>query len=128
MPSNGRSEPPEIEPASSAPMNGPTQANDASANVRPISSVPISPPFSDDWLSLRQKRRRNRDLKRAQQAQSEDHEEQRDESVDPGLWPSATTPTGPSAAVTSSPIPENSTMMPRQNITACLRLPCLFTK
>ena len=45
-----------------------------------------------------------------------------------GLCPSATTPTGPSAAVTSNPIPENSTMMPMQNVAACRTLPCLFMK
>ena len=29
-------------------MNGPTQAKEASANVKPMSSVPNVPPFSED--------------------------------------------------------------------------------
>ena len=47
MPSSGRAPPPCTDAASSVPMNGPTQANDASAKVRPISSVPSVPPCSD---------------------------------------------------------------------------------
>src|SRR5580704_7005565 len=36
-----------------------------------------------------------------------------------GFEPNCLTPTGPSTAVTSSPIPENRTMIPRQKTTAC---------
>ena len=40
--------PPVTEAASSVPTNGPTQANEDSENVSPISSVPAKPPFSED--------------------------------------------------------------------------------
>ena len=40
MPISGRVPPPDTEAASSVPTNGPTQAKEASENVRPISSVP----------------------------------------------------------------------------------------
>jgi len=33
-------------------MNGPTQANEASANVNPISSVPMNPPPPEAALSF----------------------------------------------------------------------------
>ena len=48
MPTSGRGRPPPTDAASSVPTKGPTQANDESANVSPISSVPAKPPCSDD--------------------------------------------------------------------------------
>ena len=66
-------------------MNGPTQAKDASAKVRPISSVPMNPPCPDACIQLRQHAGRDGDFERAQQAQAEDEEDQRDEAVDPGI-------------------------------------------
>ena len=50
MPNSGRVPPPDTEAASSVPTKGPTQAKEASENVRPISSVPAKPPLSDDWF------------------------------------------------------------------------------
>src|ERR1041385_6912266 len=47
MPSSGRAPPPCTEAASSDPTNGPTQANDVSENVSPMSSVPNTPPFCE---------------------------------------------------------------------------------
>ena len=47
MPSIGRSLPPVTDAASSVPINGPTHANDASANVSPIRRAPANPPCPD---------------------------------------------------------------------------------
>ena len=52
MPSSGRIPPLPTDAASSVPMNGPTQANEESANVSPISSVPAMPPFCEAAVSL----------------------------------------------------------------------------
>src|SRR3954447_21399700 len=43
-------------------------------------------------------------------------------SLTHGFDPSCTMPNGPSNAVIASPIPEKSTMMPRQNTSACTML------
>src|SRR5215469_12055675 len=51
IPSSGRSLPPVTEAASNVPINGPTHANEASANVSPISSVPRNPPCPDALFS-----------------------------------------------------------------------------
>ena len=49
MPTAGRMRLPSVtDAASSVPTNGPTQANDESAKVSPISSVPANPPAPDD--------------------------------------------------------------------------------
>src|SRR6516165_1365417 len=52
IPNSGRAPPPETDAASSVPTKGPTQANDASEKVSPMSSVPTKPPLSEDWLSF----------------------------------------------------------------------------
>ena len=75
MPISGRVPPPETDAASSVPTNGPTQANEASENVSPISSVPAKPPFSDDWFRRVRIDRRDGDLEGAEQAQAEGDEE-----------------------------------------------------
>ena len=85
MPSSGRAPPLPTEAASSVPMNGPTQANEASANVRPISSVPAMPPFCDAAIQPGEQRRRNGDFEGSQQAQPERQKDQRDEAVHPGI-------------------------------------------
>ena len=106
MPTSGRVPPPETEAASSVPTNGPTQANEASENVRPISSVPAKPPFSDAFVQARQDRRRNRDLERPQQAQSERDEQHRDERRSPrGSSPVARRRTVPARPWSRRPSP-----------------------
>ena len=58
IPSAGWMPPRWTEPASSVPMNGPTQANDVSENVRPISSVPSDAAPLRRLVHLRQQRRK----------------------------------------------------------------------
>ena len=48
MPNNGRVLPPETEPASKVPTNGPTQAKEDSEKVNPMSRLPRKPPRSAD--------------------------------------------------------------------------------
>ena len=50
MPKIGQLRSPWIEPAKSAPMNGPVQAKDASANTSPMTSVPSKPPRLETLL------------------------------------------------------------------------------
>ena len=85
IPTSGRAPPPPTEAASSVPTNGPTQANDASENVSPISSVPAKPPLPEDRVQPRQDGGGNGDLEGPQQAQAEGHEQRRDEAIHPGI-------------------------------------------
>jgi len=118
IPATGRARPALTDAASNVPTNGPTQANDESANVSPISSVPAKPPVPDDRFSLvstedgmvisnAPSRLSPKAMNRAEM-----------KPFTQGLEPSCLTPTGPSSAVTSSPSPEKRTMMPRQKTTA----------
>ena len=121
IPATGRAMPPPTEAASSVPTNGPTQANDASENVSPMSRVPANPPFSDDWFSrvrmddgmvisnapsrLKPKAMNNAAMKPLTQG------------LDAKLRHARR---APAMAVVTSPSPENSTMIPRQKTTACV--------
>ena len=85
MPSSGR------EPAAlhrrgqQGPTNGPTQANEVSENVSPMSSVPRMPPCLRSLVEPGQHATRDGDLEGAQQAEAEGQEHERDEAVDPGI-------------------------------------------
>src|SRR4051794_11996367 len=128
IPIRGRVPPLDTEAASSVPTNGPTQANDANENVRPMSSVPTKPPLSDDAFSFvstdegivisNAPSKLNPNAMNSAEMKPFTH----------GLDPSATTPNGPSSAVIASPIPVNSTIIPRQNTTACATLDWRFRK
>ena len=83
MPSRGRTPPLCTDAASSVPTNGPTQANEVSENVSPMSSVPSTPPFCEARSRLVRIPDGNGDLEGAQQAQSEHEKHQRDETVHP---------------------------------------------
>ncbi len=122
IPSRGRDPPPPTDAASSVPTNGPTQANDASENVSPMRSVPAKPPLSDDAFSLVRidegmviSKAPSRLIPKAMNSAAM-------KPLTHRLDPSCTMPNGPRAAVMASPIPENSTMIPRQNTTACTTL------
>ena len=123
MPISGRVPPPCTDAASSVPTNGPTQANEASENVRPMSSVPRKPPCREALFEPRQNARRDGDFEGAQQAQAEGDETAREmKPLTQGFEPSCTIPNGPRIAVAARPSPENSTMMPRQKTSACTML------
>ena len=115
MPSSGRVPPLPTDAASSVPTNGPTQANEVSENVSPISSVPAIPPCcvprsslvsTDDGMVISKAPSRLRPKARNTSAMK---------PFTQGFDPSCTTPNGPRTAVVSRPSPENSTTIPRQN-------------
>ena len=128
MPSAGWMPPRCTELASRVPMNGPTQAKDVSEKVRPISKRPERAAALRCLIHLGQQRGGKSNLERAEQAQSEHDEHERDEPIHPRIRSSCTTPKGPSTAVTSSPIAVNMKTMPRQKRMACRRAPGLFRK
>ena len=119
---SGRVDPPATDAASSVPTNGPTQANDASENVSPISRLPAKPPWSADLLrrvritegiviSKAPSRLSPKAMKSAEM-----------NAFTHGLEPRVTMPNGPRSAVVASPSPENNTTIPRQNTAACTTL------
>ena len=104
------------------PTNGPTQANDASENVSPISSAPAQPPFSEDRFN-RVRMGEGMVISNAPNRLSPNA--RNNAAMNPlthGLEPSVTMPNGPRMAVVSRPSPENSTTIPRQKTAACATL------
>ena len=122
MPSSGRTPPPCTDAASSEPTNGPTQANEVSENVSPMSSVPSTPPFCE----ARSRLVRMPDGMVISKAPSRLSPKTKNTSamkpLTHGFEPSCTTPNGPEQRRGRSPRPENSTMMPRQKTMACVTL------
>ena len=96
-------------------MNGPTQANEESANVSPISSVPAMPPCcvplsrrvssAEGMVISKAPSRLNPNARNTSAIKPFTH----------GFDPNCTTPNGPRIAVVSRPRPENNTTIPRQN-------------
>jgi hypothetical protein len=104
------------------PTNGPTQANEASENVSPMSSAPAKPPFSEDRFN---RVRMGEGILISKAPSRLSANARNNAAMNPsthGLEPSVTTPNGPSKAVVSRPSPENSTTIPRQKIAASATL------
>jgi hypothetical protein len=120
MPISGRVPPFPTEAASRVPTNGPTHANEASEKVRPIRSVPPKPPFSVERLSRVRMDEGMVISKAPSRLRPNVMNSAEIKPLTHGLEPSCTTPKGPSSAVISRPIPEKSTMIPRQKTTACV--------
>ena len=118
MPKIGQLRSPWIEPARSAPMNGPVQANDASANTSPITRVPSKPPRLETLF---------RDVKAPlgtviSKTPSRLNPNATNTAVisrfTGTLDPSCVSPKGPMSADTAAPMPVNRTMTPTQNVVA----------
>ena len=126
IPMSGRAQgappPPATDAASSVPTNGPTQANEASENVSPMSSAPAQPPFSEDRFN---RVRMGEGMLISNAPNRLSPNARNNAAMNPlthGLDPSVTMPNGPSMAVVSRPSPENSTMIPRQKTAAWVTL------
>src|SRR5215472_14791207 len=133
IPSNGRAPPPCTEAASSVPINGPTQAKEASANVRPIIRVPIVPPDSDFWLSAVSRPEGSVISNAPSRLSPKIKNTVAITALTQIFEPNCTTPNGPRIEVTARPSAVNRTTMPRQKITACETMdardaPCLLRK
>ena len=96
-------------------MNGPTQANDVSENVRPISSVPIDPPRCEAWSIFVSSDEGSVISKAPSRLSPNTTNTNAINAFTQMLDPSCTTPNGPNAAVTRRPNPVNITTIPRQN-------------
>src|SRR5580692_1233034 len=100
------------------PTNGPTQANEVSENVNPISRVPRYPPRREALSSFVSKLEGSVISNAPSRLKANTQNTIAMNVFTHGFEPNWTTPNGPTAAATPSPSAQNRKIMPNENTAA----------